>query len=492
MWAFAALLFYLPLQPEFVLFIGCMYAGLVSGATVSTSAHMPAFHAFTIPTILPFAIRNLIEGGTVYLPMGVTIIIYLVVSIIFARNINRSMAELNRLQFRNMELMERLETEKRVAEEQRGIAETAVREKSRFLAAASHDLRQPLHASGLLLGALGNHVSSHEGRRILEKISDSNRILNQLFNSLLDVSRLDAGVVEVHPRHIATAEILNSLESEFRMQAQEKGLSFEVRHSDEVVRADPVLLSRILRNLIKNAITYTKAGSVCVKSRANGKGWVEIEVVDTGPGIPDWEAENIFSEYYQIDNPERDRSKGLGLGLAIVKRLCLLMDIAIDLQSRPGERTRFVLEVEAGDPKRVRTESTTRILRSLAGMRVLVIDDDRSVLEGVDRLLSGWGCKVMLAESEEEAVGKLAEGERVPDVILADYRLREGRTGVDAIHRVLDELNRDIPAALITGDTSPDRLRSATSAGFRLLHKPVTPDELHVLLQEVAGITPRG
>ncbi len=488
-WAFASILFYMPDKPELVLFIACMYAGLVSGATASTSAYLPAFYAFIIPATIPFTIRNLLEGGTVYLPIGITILAYFAVSIVFARTQNKSIAELYRLQFVNIDLMKDLEQQKQTADENREIAEKAVRDKNHFLAAASHDLRQPLHASGLLLGVLRDHVNGKEGEDLLDKITRSTEALNHLFNSLLDVSRLDAGVVEVHPRHIRMVEFSRSLESEYRLQAEEKSVSFNLECGEIVVYADPVLLDRVLSNLITNAITYTERGSVSIRCHQQSNEYVAIQVSDTGVGIPEKESSQIFSEYYQINNPERDRSKGLGLGLAIVKRLCTLMDINIDLSSSLGQGTTFTLAVPSGDAAKVSQDRILPDVVNLEGVSILVIDDDRDVLEGMRKLLSAWGCKVLLAESAEQAIDVLSKSDNQPSIVFADYRLRQNRTGVEAVQTIFEELNEDIPAVIITGDTSPDRLREAKASGFRLLHKPVTPAVLRATLQQELRMT---
>lgn len=483
-WAFASILFFFPEKPELVLFIACMYAGLVSGATASTSAYLPAFYAFIIPATIPFTLRNLLEGGMVFMPIGITICVYIVVSVIFARTQNKSVAELYRLQFENRDLLNDLEQQKMAADNSRDLAEKAVHDKSQFLAAASHDLRQPLHASGLLLGVLRDHITGKEGKALLDKVLKSTEALHHLFNSLLDVSRLDAGVVEAHLQHINLSMLTASIEIEYRLQAEEKHLLFDIQCGPSVVYADPVLLERILGNLISNAITYTDGGSVSIQCQQPSKDFIQITVTDTGIGIPETEANLVFSEYYQINNPERDRSKGLGLGLAIVKRLCTLMDIRIELHSVVGRRTTFTLTVPSGDPAQVSQERTLPEIINLAGLVVLVIDDDRDVLEGMRKLLSSWGCETLIADSAEMAIKAISSIDRPPEIVFADYRLRENRTGVDAVYAVFEELNMNIPAVIITGDTSADRLREAKDSGFRLLHKPVTPVELRVTLQQ--------
>lgn len=483
-WAGAAILFYEPSRPELVLFLAFMYAGLVAGATAYTSVHLPTFIAFLIPTTIPFAIMNLLAGGATYNAMGITILGFFVMATAYARKFNRSIADMYKLQCENTELLKNLEQQKHAADKSRDIAENAIREKNSFLAAASHDLRQPLHASGLLLSVLREHVNSKEGNALLDNVFKSIEALNHLFNSLLDVSRLDAGVIEVHPGHVSMSALIHSLESKYRLQAEKKHLEVHLHCDSTVVYTDPVLLERILSNLMSNAITYTEQGSVSIRCEQKSKDKVLIKISDTGVGIPEIETSQIFSEYYQINNPERDRSKGLGLGLAIVKRLCELMEISIELRSVVGQHTTFSLELPSGNPEKIQMKKSVPAVASLSGVVVLLIDDDQDVLDGMQKLLSAWGCETLAATSSEEALEALSHHDKPPAIVFADYRLRNNKTGVEAIHAVFEKLNRSIPAVIITGDTSPDRLQQANSSGFKLLHKPVTPIELRATLQQ--------
>lgn len=484
LWGGASVLFYVPEHPELVLFIACMYAGLVAGATASIAIHMPTYIGFLVPATIPFMLINILEGGTVYFTIGITVLVFLSASILFARRLNQSMSELYRLQSENADLVADLQTEKESADESLAIAEKAVYEKNLFLAAASHDLRQPLHALGLLLGALREEIETKQGATLLDKVFQSTEALNQLFNSLLDVSRLDAGVVEVHKQSIHMRTILDVIESEYRMQAEKKNLSLNLNSGAVAAYTDEVLLERVLGNLVANAIAYTEKGSVSVEILQHSKEKLRIEVSDTGIGIPEIESELVFSEYYQLSNPERDRSKGLGLGLAIVRRLCVLLDVSINLRSSVSSGTTFTLYVQSSDSLSTEAERPSSKIVNLDGIVALVIDDDVNVLEGMSKLLLSWGCIVMTADSEEMAIEEISRSANIPSIIFADYRLREHKTGVDAIRRVYEELNNEIPAVVITGDTSPDRLREANASGFRLLHKPVTPSDLRLALQQ--------
>ena len=352
--------------------------------------------------------------------------------------------------------------------------------KDSFLAAASHDLRQPLHALGLFVSALENKVKRPDGPVILDKIKQSTEALSSLFNSLLDISRLDAGVVEVVPRHFYCADLFRVLEEEFGEVATSRGLSFRIGPTDEVVFTDYVLLGRILRNLIDNAVVHTAEGEVVVSCRRKNE-TVIIVVADSGPGIPLEEQEHIFSEYYQLDNPERDRSKGLGLGLSIVRRLSELTGINVSMDSKPGHGTRIELKIPAGEQKRVETvrhRHASIKVKDFQGASVLVIDDEREVRDAMQLMLKQVNCSIVSVESAEDARKLVVERGLKPALIIADYRLREGKTGDAAIALIRDEFNEDIPALIITGDTSPERVREVSESGMMLMHKPVRPAEL--------------
>lgn len=353
---------------------------------------------------------------------------------------------------------------------------------NRFMAAASHDLRQPLHALGLYLGALGSHVKSQQGKRILNNINHSAEALSQLLNSMLDLSKLDAGVVDVNLNEVDLDRLFNRLSQDFLPVASHKGLELHVIYSGLLVHSDQVLLERILRNLISNALNYTHRGSVTLRAKTDAQGLVEIDVLDTGLGIEAKDHVLIFDEYYQLHNPERDRSKGLGLGLSIVRRLTKLLDIELFIDSQLHKGTCFTLKVAAGQAELAQGSPLHLNVRwdksSLKGLSILFIDDELDVRDGMSSLLMENDCDVVLADGEDSAIKQLLELDWVPELIIADYRLRDGKTGVEAIERVRDEVNADVPAMIITGDTSPARLREAKSSGFYLLHKPVLADQL--------------
>lgn len=375
------------------------------------------------------------------------------------------------------DMLEKVTHEKDKADHSRLMAELAVTAKNKFIATASHDLRQPLHALGLYLDVLEAKVKGVDEQALITKIKNSSNALSVLFNSLLDLSRLDAGVVEVEQVHFPVGGLLSSLSEEFEEVAADKSLSIKVMHSDAVLFTDVVLLERIMRNLLQNAVTYTSEGSVEVRCELLDE-HLRIDIADTGPGIPQIEQNAIFSEYYQLDHDGRRPTIGLGLGLAIVRRLVDLLDVKFELNSTTGEGSVFSLELPLGDLQQVRDEVSNRAVPELSGYTVLIIDDETDILDGMMHVLTSHGCVPVTAKTAAEAIEKLTNNDLVPSMIVADYRLQNGKTGDMAIELVREEFNSEIPAIIVTGDTSADRLKEATMSGFRLLHKPVQTDEL--------------
>jgi two-component system, sensor histidine kinase len=386
-------------------------------------------------------------------------------------------------------LERRVEEATRELTAQKEEAERASLAKSRFLAAASHDLRQPMHALILFVTALKERIQYPEVSRIVSNIEASVSAMLSLFNALLDISRLDAGVLHAKPTDFELDSLLQRLQIEFAPHAMEKGLRFRVMRSSAIVTSDPVLLERVLMNLISNAIRYTVQGGVVVGCRKR-KGKVRIEVWDSGPGIPAERHRDIFQEFYQLRNPERDRSKGLGLGLAIVDRMARLLETRIHLKSSEAKGSVFAIEVPRAVVSHVGQEAAerqTNQANSLAGALVVVIDDEAAILDGMRGLLQEWGCEVLAAESGAEALAQLRRVGRTPDAVISDYRLREEETGAAVIARIQAAMGVPLPGVLITGDTGPDTLREAQVSGYQLLHKPVRPAKLRALLTHVVA-----
>jgi len=446
---------------------------LAVGIAATTLANVKAVYVI-FAAGAPYAVVFALQGTVVHELIAVLIVVCSAGTAILARNNARMFTELIALRHE--------------VAAQRDVAERANLAKSKFLAAASHDLRQPLHAMTLLADALEGRLQDAGDRRTLASLQDSLGAMRGLFNALLDISRLDAGVVEPRIRDVRLSRLFERLQTDYALQARERNLEWRCPPTALTVRSDPVLLETLLRNLISNAIRYTPHGYVAIDCR-EVDGVARIAVEDSGVGIPRDKHQEIFREFLQLNNPERDGAKGLGLGLAIVDRLARLLDHRIELRSAPGKGSCFTLVVPLGsapvaeEDDRDGMEPTLGI--DLAGMLVLVVDDQAVVRDSMKTLLGRWGCEVMLADSEEAALAAARRASGIPELIIADYRLRDDRTGGQAIDRLRREFGRSIPALIITGDTAPERLREAQASGDMLMHKPVPPGRLRALLRSV-------
>ncbi|OED38701.1 hypothetical protein AB833_18610 [Chromatiales bacterium (ex Bugula neritina AB1)] len=353
--------------------------------------------------------------------------------------------------------------------------------KDSFIAAASHDLRQPLHALGLFLGSLEKHVLP-AGHSTMQKAQQSATVLTNLFSSLLDLSRLDAGVIKVIEKSFQLAPLLQTLEQAFASTALENNMKLIITPGNATIHTDPVLLDRVLRNLIENALIHSNGTFIKVSSRQH-KETIRITIEDNGKGIPNNEQHAIFSEYYQIGNPERDRSKGLGLGLSIVKRLSELLELPLELKSSVNRGCTYTLQVPIGipatNPQPADTEQPVELESSCAKDAVIaVIDDEKDIRDGMEIMLGAQGYATITAESDRDLIELLNDADILPDILITDYRLRENTSGDQAIFNVRKATSTNIPAIIITGDTSPQRVLEASKSGFRLMHKPAAPADL--------------
>jgi signal transduction histidine kinase len=364
-------------------------------------------------------------------------------------------------------------------------AEHANAAKSRFLAAASHDLRQPLNAMSLLLGALQRRVPEGRAREILEQLRSSLGIMIRLFNALLDLSKLDAGAVKVHLGPVPVATMFEHLHADYAAAAHAKGLDLRIVPSGAVLHSDAVLLERILRNLLSNAIRHTATGRVLVGCRRRGA-MLRIDVLDTGPGIPADRLDAIFDEFYQIGNPARLHAEGHGLGLAIVRRTAGLLGHRLEVASAPGRGTRFSVEVPVtakAAPSTVEKPPEALPAPHVRSVSVLLIEDDPLVAEAMQLALEDLGCSVRSARSGEEALALASRSE--PQIVIADYRLPGDRNGLDTIVALRTQAGKDIPASIITGDLSGDIQARTKRAGVHFLHKPIQPKELSNLVRDL-------
>ena len=365
------------------------------------------------------------------------------------------------------------------------VAETANRAKSQFLAAASHDLRQPVHAVGLFVGALRMIAMPPEATKLIDHIEASSQALDGLFAALLDISRLDAGTVAVERSAFPAAPMLERIVREHQDEARGKGLRLTLVETSARLYSDPILIERILRNIVANAVRHSHKGRVLVGCRRKAGG-VAIEVLDTGPGVAREHREAIFQEYAQLGNPQRDRAKGLGLGLAIVRRLTNLLGCDLQLRSEVGRGSCFSLTAPLARAD-VSQAATPPVREATAALHVVVVDDEADVRAAMAALLTAWGHSVHLGGSGAEIIAALADCPTRPDLILCDFRLRDEETGTDVIEALRCEYNWQIPAILVTGDTAPERIREASESGLTLLHKPVSSARLHWAISDAVA-----
>ena len=340
-------------------------------------------------------------------------------------------------------------------------------------------MRQPVHALGLFSEALTTEKLSPKGQNTLAFLKKSILSLSELLNSLLDISRLDADVITPSFSAVDLPQLMQHLSHDIEAKCISKNIKWRSLCHSVWVYSDSILLENILRNLLSNAVRYTDSGGILFNCRQR-KNEVWIEVWDTGIGISESEQEQIFDEFYQINNAERDRQQGLGLGLAIVQKQAQLLGHELSLVSCIGKGSRFRLKLKPATPSNLHQLDQSAITEQLSDRRILIIDDDDAILEGMRMTLEVWGCQVFTASNLDEASSICNQA--VPEVIISDFRLRENINGINVVQQLREQLNKNIPALLITGDTAPDRLQQAQKSDLILLHKPVQPAKLRAAL----------
>lgn len=480
-WGSAALLFQDSSVPIYSVFLICALTGYISVTILSNTLYLPQFYGFILSATLAFIMSYLILGGGFYAVLCGYAILYSSVMVVFGRIANRSYIDAKRLEFENRELLLKVTQEKQLADK-------ANADKNQFLAATSHDLRQPLHAMGLYIDALEPRMQNATDVDIVNKLKQSGLALNDLLNGLLDISRLDAGVLSNKPQHSALANMTERLLEEFEPQLLESGLELQVDVNDQhFVYADPMLLARVARNLLSNALKYTEKGYVKIFSKRTD-GEIELAFEDSGMGVPEDKIESIFSEFTQLQNPERDRTKGLGLGLSIVRRLCELQKIDYRFESKVGTGSRVTLSLANGDKALapLQIKSKTSIVANLA---ILVVDDEQAIRDAMFMMIQSWQCTALIASNQLEAITLIHEHDDSIDLIISDLRLRDNENGVDVVSAIREELNQDVPAIVLTGDTAVERIELGQAANVVLMHKPIQAD---VLREQIASLmTPK-
>jgi signal transduction histidine kinase len=483
-WGMGGIVLYATHSPASQFLLLITQFGMGAGSAYASAPAFAAVLAYLFPSVLLSSVPFFLEGDSVHVTLGAMLFVFVAAATHFTYGISRTIARAIALRFENIDLIHELRNQTLAAEQAREAAEEANVAKSRFLAAAGHDLRQPLHALGFFVDALQEQSLPQDGRAVVSNIRRSVDAMEDLFNSLLDVSRLDAGIVRPRIATIPLAPLMERVRAEYEPAASQKDLSFSIVRNSLFVRSDPVLLERIMRNLVANAVRYTDRGQIILGARRSAES-VRIEVWDSGRGIPKDKHREIFQEFRQLENPQRDRRKGLGLGLAIVERLVKLLDHPLELRSQLGKGSVFAVTVPRGRREEfVPGEADGQIVvdRDVANSLILVVDDEPDVRDSMLALLCKWRCEVVAAESCTQMLEKLVSIQRMPDLIVSDYRLKGEENGIEVVARLREEFNAQVPALLITGDTGMEQLREAEESGLHVLHKPLNPSRLRALI----------
>ena len=470
LWGAGAFLFmpYIDEVELFVTFITIL-VGITAGNIPGFAPSFIGCLCFMVPTLMGGAFKAYSFG---YYVLFFVVTLYTGYLALTARRMSKVVIRTISINIENERLLKQVTQAKEHAEK-------ANIQKSKFLASASHDLRQPLNSMGLFLYAFSQTLRDNKPNlNVFEKVQHSYEALKELFDALLEVSRLDAGNVECVMEPVALTPLLTHLVDEFKEQAKNQNLEIIYNGAQNTVMADRILLSRIVRNLLENAIKYTEQGKITVEESVQGQ-TLSLSIKDTGIGIADCELENIFDEYHQLSNNRRDRRQGIGLGLAIVKKLAALMDYSIKVQSFLGQGSKFSIDLGIAIQKE--SKAPEHQIETLAEPfvtlhRVLVVDDDPDSLLGLGWLLESWGYQVDKAASYEEALAVI--GNHLPDIILMDYRLQDNMNGIQVLLKLARKISKPVEAIIITGDTDPEILQHIKGNGFLCLHKPIDAEQL--------------
>lgn len=492
-WGSAGVLMYVPGDLAYQALMICVVMGLTAGAATSNPFHPPSMFIYQAGMILPLLGRLAWENEPTHWILFGMLSMFCIFVLKSALELIRTFEQSQRRRFDNERLVGALLERKREAEASRQVAEQANQAKSKFLATASHDLRQPLQALRLFSDALLDTAKEKETIHLAGQIGKSVNALVDMFDDLLDVSRLDAGIVEPRRQHFMLGHLFDRLYGDFAPIAQAKGLSLQLavcmggkcnaqNPCNVVIYSDPFLLERMLRNLISNAIRYTDSGGVEVRCICM-PGKVGLQVADTGIGIRAETLPHIFEEYYQADNPHRDRRKGLGLGLAIVRRIEDLLECKVQVSSEPGVGSVFSFEVPTGDALNLAQPFVNSHSHyDLSGTVVALVEDDPDIRELTVNLMEQWQCRVVAGEYAEDVMRKLDIAELRPDLLVCDYRLPHGTTAIHVIKRMHELWGSELPTVVLTGDTASETLHEIHASGAILLHKPIAPIRLRAMM----------
>lgn len=445
---------------------------IMIGQAVSYSAYKPMWFAYALPACGSMIAISLIDQAPGSDLWALYLFLLALFCIFSLQKNSKSFNETLKLKLEFADLMQRLQQEKENADQ-------ANQSKSTFLAAASHDLRQPVHAMNLFIELLQKKQLPGDASLLVDRIATSATSLQGLFNSLLDISSLDAGIIEINKKAINVAVFIQDLVALHTPEITGKGLQISIDTDEVTVMTDPLLLARILSNLLSNAVNYTSQGEIEVGAKVYGES-VLVSVKDTGRGIAAENIHYIFDEFQQLHNPERDRNKGLGLGLAICTRLAALLDTKIEASSALDEGSTFSLSLPRGETVAEPVIDKIELLDDffLTDYSIMIVDDEKDIRDAMPMLIESWGCHNVVAVSDQADAVAAINGGFIPDLIISDYRLRAYQSGIDVINKVSDLIGYKVRAILITGDTAPESLITIRESGFEFLHKPIISESL--------------
>jgi two-component system, sensor histidine kinase len=483
LWGVAGVVLFVPGDPGHqALLIVCLF-GVILGGVNLIAVYKPSFYGFVLPALVPLIVRVAMEGDQLHAFIAAVMLVVLAFILGFSHNLNNVLTQSLAIRYENVDLIGELQAQTAAADHARATAEAANRGKTQFLAAASHDLRQPLHALGLFVSALAAKVREPELRGVVGNINASVDALERLFSAMMDISKLDAGAVEPVRCAFPLAPLFGRVEAAFAAVAATRRLRLSVVATRAWVDSDPLLLERILFNLVSNAVRYTERGGAVLGVRRRGA-LLAIDVCDSGIGISAVEREHIFDEFYQVVAEGPRGRQGMGLGLAIIRRLAALLHHPLEVESTPGRGSRFSILVPGAMPDAAQVVATAVASSSptFGGALIAVIDDELTIVEGMRAWLAESGAVVVGASSGKDMLTALGECGRYPDLIVADYRLGGGALGTDAVALLRHELGVNIPAMLISGDSSTEAISAMRESSLHVLLKPVLPQELHLLV----------
>ena len=479
MWGFAGLFLFPSGDSARQLFLTFVMGGMSLSAVATQGMRLRTCYTSILPGMVPLGIRYMLEGDTANVLSGVLVLLFVIVQLSLARKVNEFMLQAFKLQMEKDSLLDSVQRQAIDLEVARRDAEDANLSTSRFLAQASHDLRQPLHAISLFVETLPDAENPQEHDEIMSRIRQSLDVLTKLFDSLLDVSLLDTGGIQPQLQNFRPDDLFRELKADFELVAKACNVTLRSAPTNRVLYGDPVLVRRMLQNLLSNAIRHSE-GRVVLMGCRNRNGRVAIQVCDSGAGIPVVEQSRIFDEFARLDRSRMGTTAkpGLGLGLSIVRRVADELGLSVALQSEPGKGSIFSIEgfetAPNGNELIMRRESQPS--GNIHSANVVVLDDDPSTLAATELLLHRWGCSVQAMLTPDN----LAELD--PDVFICDYELAPGLTGMDVIDSLQGTPISNVPTIIISGHTSKDMQNDIAERGIPLLHKPIRPAQLRSAL----------